>query len=95
MSEDIRLAAQQLMDGRLAAIDGVAAKAREVEEARTALEDAERSYATAYKSAQDAGWTDRELRHLSLPIPGRRGPGRPRKKAVSPAAQAPRDGNSE
>lgn len=81
MSEDIRLAAQQLMEGRLAAIDNVAAKAREVEQARTALENAERSYASSHKAAQDAGWSDRELRQLSLPVPGRRAPGRPRKKS--------------
>lgn len=80
MSEDIRLAAQKLMEGRLAAIDGVAVKAREVEQARVALENAERSYASSHKAAQDAGWSDRELRQLHLPTPTRRGPGRPRKK---------------
>ncbi|WP_191563306.1 hypothetical protein [Janibacter melonis] len=89
MSEDIRFAAQQLMEGRLTAIDDVAAKAREVGEARTALETAERSYAAAYKAAQDAGWSDRELRQLSLPAPGRRAPGRPRKKVEAGTSAGP------
>lgn len=80
MSEDIRLAAQQLMEGRLAAIDNAAMKAREVDDARTALDNAERSYAAAHKAAQDAGWSDRELRQLGLQVPSRRTPGRPRKK---------------
>lgn len=88
MSEDIRLAAQRLMEGRLAAIDDVASKAREVELARTTLEDAERSYAAAHKAAQEAGWSDRELRQLSLPVPGRRAPGRPRKKAEAGLGRA-------
>lgn len=95
MSEEIRFAAQQLMEGRLAAIDDVAAKAREVERARTTLEDAERTYAAAHKAAQDAGWSDRELRQLGLPVPSRRAPGRPRKKVeAAPGGAASRDETS-
>lgn len=89
MSEDIRHAAQQLMEGRLTAIDNVASSAREVDQARAALETAERSYAAAHKAAQDAGWSDSELRQLSLPSPSRRAPGRPRKKSVTRPKASP------
>lgn len=89
MSEDIRLAAQQLMEGRLAAIDDVASKSRDVEHARTTLESAERSYAAAHKAAQDAGWSDRELRQLNLPSPSKRAPGRPRKRSAADSGSSP------
>lgn len=95
MSEDIRLAAQQLMEGRLAAIDDVAAKARDVEQARTALENAERSYASSHKAALDAGWSDRELRQLNLPTPARRTPGRPRRRGGSVDAQVTQVGQTQ
>lgn len=82
MSDSIRAAAQEMMQGRLAAVERAADAARSLDSAREALAAAETSYASEHRAALDAGWSERELRQLGLSVPTKRGPGRPRKRST-------------
>ncbi len=88
--------AAQLLDARLDVVSRLASHGQDVERARAALDEAERTYAATWKEAADAGWTDAELRKIGLTQPGRRTPGRPRKRAASsPSPSAPASGEPE
>lgn len=61
-----------LMDRRLSSARDLADRASELSEARARFEEAQRSYASAFKDAEKAGWDRKELTgHLAFEEPGR------------------------
>lgn len=71
--------AQQLLAGRLDAIQKLSERQHAANTAKDAAVAAEREVATAWSEATQAGWTSRELTKLGLNQPPNRRGGRPRK----------------
>ncbi|WP_346008594.1 hypothetical protein [Janibacter terrae] len=80
-------AARDLLNDRVAIVEGLAGTASRLARAQQSLAEAERDYASQWAEAERAGWSAAELRKVGLSEPGRKRPGRPR-KAVKPAASA-------
>ncbi|XAS78307.1 hypothetical protein V3G39_17915 (plasmid) [Dermatophilaceae bacterium Sec6.4] len=75
---DITDRAQQLLAGRIDAIQKLSERQAAAIGARESADAAERDAASAWTEATQAGWTAAELRKLSLTQPGARRGGRPK-----------------
>lgn len=85
MSE-LKEKAQQLLAGRLDALDGIENATARLNTARAELKAAESAVSDSWTVATDAGWTPVELRRLGIAQPASRRGGRPKaRKAASPA----------
>ncbi|TWE07383.1 hypothetical protein BKA23_3396 [Rudaeicoccus suwonensis] len=74
----IREHAEQLLAGRLAAIDDLETNTAVIKDLKQQLKDAETRQATAWSAAIQAGWTSHELDKLDLAQPPIRRGGRPK-----------------
>lgn len=84
MSE-LKEKAQQLLAGRLDALDGIENAASRLANARAELKAAESAVNDAWATATDAGWTPVELRRLGIAQPATRRGGRPKgRRTVTP-----------
>lgn len=81
--EEAAAKAREILDARVEHVRHLTDSARSLEKAREAFESATKEYSQAWSEAEKAGWTVSELRQLGLTEPGKRRPGRPRKKNVS------------
>lgn len=90
MSE-LKEKAQQLLAGRLDALDGIENAAARVNAARAELKAAESAVSDAWTVATDAGWTPAELRRLGIVQPATRRGGRPKARRVAAAATESRE----
>lgn len=73
-TDNLEQKARALLGNRVTAVRQLAQTRQAVDDARAALEQAEKADAAAQKS----GWSTEELRKLGLDAPARRTPGRPR-----------------
>jgi len=85
---DLKERAQELLAGRMRALDALEESAHRLDRARREVRDAEAAQSTAWSAATGAGWTAAELRKLGLSQPPSRRGGRPKtsRKAAAPAA---------
>lgn len=80
--------AQQMLAGRLGALDAIESANGRLAEAREELRAAESAVTGAWATATDAGWTPGELRKLGLSQPPTRRGGRPKsRRAATPPAE--------
>lgn len=84
MSE-LKEKAQQLLAGRLDALDGIETAASRLARARADLKAAESAVSDAWAAATDAGWTPVELRRLGIAQPATRRGGRPKGRRAGAA----------
>ncbi len=75
---DITSRAQQLLAGRLDAVQKLSERQQKAAHAREAADAAEREAAGAWTEATQAGWSSTELKRLGLPQPTNRRGGRPK-----------------
>lgn len=81
----VRAKATDLLAGRTQAATDLADEAEKLDAARQALADAEREYASKFRAAEKAGWTNKELTvHLGLEDPTR-----PRRRRSTPKKKTP------
>lgn len=86
----VRAKATDLLAGRTQAATDLADEAEKLDAARTALADAERDYASKFRAAEKAGWTNKELTvHLGLEDPTR-----PRRRRSTPKKKTPTNDTS-
>lgn len=76
--------AQQMLAGRLGALDEIEAANGRLASARDELRAAESAVVGAWSTATDAGWTPGELRKLGLTQPPSRRGGRPKSRRSAP-----------
>ncbi|MFC3687311.1 hypothetical protein [Aquipuribacter hungaricus] len=80
-TDRIQAAARALLDDKVKAVRVLAHARQAREDARAALEQAERADTAAYTAALRDGWTADELKRVGLDAPTKRAPGRPRSTA--------------
>lgn len=76
--------AQEMLAGRLSALDAIESANGRLSAARDELRAAEGAIAGAWSTATDAGWTPGELRKLGLTQPPSRRGGRPKSRRSTP-----------
>lgn len=87
--------ARQLLDERVNVARRLATASADAERARKAAEQADRDFASTYREATQAGWTEAELRKIGVPAPKRRGPGRPRKQPATAGTAKTEKGDNQ
>ncbi len=89
--DTLRERAQELLTGRLNALDALEEAQGSAARAQQELREAEAKIASAWTSATDAGWSPTELRKLGIAQPAgrRRGRGRTTKRTPPAATSTP------